>query len=367
MRFFCTTLRSSLAALAASGNGKGCRSAAAAVVPRHLHHSTSSSTCSSIPLVHSSFRDVVDRYDAFILDQFGVLHNGVNALPGAIDCVAHLAERNIKLIILSNTSAPASHALSKLPKLGFVGDHLFVDAVTSGEEASRYIRVEYGSGARTSKAIFITWNTDIPDNPRLTAPPQAFLDQCGNVAAAENLDEADLVILHGSEVWYRGDAHPVQSLDFIETGDMTAVVNPLLDQFLERNLPLICANPDHVVVTPSGGTAHMPGSIAQQYRAIGGSVKMFGKPDVEHFDACIRKLSALGIPKHRVAHVGDSLHHDIAGANAAGISNVFVSSGIHGQALGIDVIGEMPEAHTLERLFHDEGIFPTHVVPAFCL
>ena len=108
---------------------------------------SSSSSSSSIrqqqqPRIHSSFADLVDEYDAFILDQFGVLHNGVEALEGAVEMVAYLHAKKKKLMILSNTSAPAALALRKLPKLGFQAEH-FVDAVTSGEEASRYIRQKY--------------------------------------------------------------------------------------------------------------------------------------------------------------------------------------------------------------------------------
>jgi ribonucleotide monophosphatase NagD (HAD superfamily) len=91
---------------------------------------------------------------------------------------------------------------------------------------------------------------------------------------------------------------------------------------------------------------------------------MFGKPDVEHFEACIRKLQ---INRDRVAHVGDSLHHDIAGAIATNVPSVFVTSGIHASQLGTS-FGEMPETNSLYNLFEQEGsIYPTHVVPAFRL
>lgn len=318
------------------------------------------------PLIHSSFKEIVDCYDAFILDQFGVLHNGVEALAGAIETVEYLNKKNKKLIILSNTSAPSVNALAKLPKLGFQLDH-FVGAVTSGEEASRFVRHTYGSHAdttRATKALFLTWNTLIPNNPRLTAPPQAFLDQCGNIQVTAFINDSDLLLLHGSEVWYRGEDTVQESLgSFIETGGLE-IVDPFLEQCLQRNLPMVCANPDEIVVTPSGGTAHMPGRIAQRYQELGGNCRIFGKPDSEHFEAC---LSQLQVEKDRVAHVGDSLHHDIAGAVAAGIPSVFVTSGIHASQLGT-TFGVLPETDTLAWLFDAEGsIYPTHVVSAFRL
>lgn len=316
--------------------------------------------------IHTSFRDIVDRYDAFILDQFGVLHNGEQALDGAIELVEHLYKAKKKLIILSNTSSPSRNALLKLPKLGFNADW-FVDAVTSGEEASRFVRATYGDRPLV-RVLFFTWDARIENNPRLTAPPQAFLDACGdNIHVTGCIAEADLILLHGSEIWYRGEEAPPTSIaSYLNSGSWDEI-DPLLEQCLQYNIPMICANPDQIVVTPSGGTAYMPGGIAQRYLKLGGPCRIFGKPDVEHFGACLR---ALGVPSgdhHRVAHVGDSLHHDIGGATAAGIPSVFVTSGIHARQLGTE-FGEMPQVDALHHLFQTEGsIYPTHVVPAFRL
>lgn len=85
----------------------------------------------------------------------------------------------------------------------------------------------------------------------------------------------------------------------------------------------------------------------------------FGKPYVPHFEACLRKLD---LDKNRVAHVGDSLHHDIVGANAAGIASVFVTSGVHRKDFG-SPFGELPTQKVLQEVFQKEGTFPTHVVP----
>lgn len=361
-------------ALATSSNKSGqfgTRNALLSRFPlRHSRPATSlrsqSDSAASSYSIHPSFNDdIIDKYDAFILDQFGVLHNGINALDGAIELVEHLYKRNKKLIILSNTSAPAAKALEKLPKFGF-GPH-FQDAVTSGEESSRYVLATYGSSDAATKALMFTWDTSIPNNPRLTAPPEVYLEQCGNVEVATSVEEADFVLFHGSEVWYRGPNNDVTSLaPFIEEGSFENV-DKILKACKEKGLPAVCANPDFIVQTPLGdGVAHMPGKLAAHYETVfGGSCETFGKPQVEHFEACIRKL---GLEKSQVAHVGDSLHHDISGASKAGIPNVFVTSGIHKMQLGTE-FGELPEADVLEEVMAKEGgdIRPTHVVPAFKL
>jgi ribonucleotide monophosphatase NagD (HAD superfamily) len=95
---------------------------------------------------------------------------------------------------------------------------------------------------------------------------------------------------------------------------------------------------------------------------MGGVCTTFGKPHEEHFNACLRELE---LDSNRVAHVGDSLHHDIAGANAAGISNIFITGGIHSEYFDYPV-GDMPNKDDLNALFKEEGgNYPTHVAPMF--
>jgi ribonucleotide monophosphatase NagD (HAD superfamily) len=122
---------------------------------------------------------------------------------------------------------------------------------------------------------------------------------------------------------------------------------------------MICANPDYIMVKPDGTIGHMPGKISDRYTQLGGKVDSFGKPHVPHFEACIK---ALDLPKDKVAHVGDSLHHDVAGANATGIASVFVTGGIHREELGAP-LGMLPDRAALEKLFKKHGQTPTHVIP----
>ena len=343
-----------------------------------------SDTTTTATTIHPSFNDdIIDLYDAFILDQFGVLHNGVHALEGAIELCEYLYKRGKKLIILSNTSAPSTNALQKLTtKLGFEATH-FVDAVTSGEEASRYIRQTYADDSgtddstpiTTTKVLMITWDVYAENSPRLSALPEQFLEQCSsstnhNIKLATSVDEADLLLLHGSEVWYRGPTQPQISLSsFIDHGEFHDV-DPILQQCASLKIPAVCANPDIIVQTPAGdgGVSYMPGGLAERYvTKFGGQCRTFGKPSVDHFEACLRKLGNHNISKHRVAHVGDSLHHDISGAMAAGIPNIFVTSGIHRQQFGTQ-FGELPGEDILNQVLEEEGnIQPTHIVPAFRL
>lgn len=313
------------------------------------------------PKIHSSLDTVVDcGYDGFILDQFGVLHNGVEALPGAVAAVERLYKLGKKMVILSNTSAPATKALERLPKYGFEA-HWFIGAVTSGEEASRFLK----SQPDPKRVLFWTWDESIPNNPRVTAAPQAFLDRCGDdVAVVDTIEKANWLLLHGSEVWNRGsDAPSISFGDYINCGEFSGVLEPLLQQCAKHDIPMVCANPDNIVVTPSGGEAYMPGLIAQRYREITGKQHhVFGKPDRQHFSACVDRLEAAGCSN--VIHVGDSLHHDVRGALDAKVDVLFVSSGVHASALGVP-FGAMASKTSLDELFKTTSITPTDVIPAF--
>jgi ribonucleotide monophosphatase NagD (HAD superfamily) len=201
------------------------------------------------------------------------MHNGVEALPGAVECIAELKRRGKRFVILSNTSAPNRVALNRLAKYGF-HPHDFVGAVTSGEVAAKHMRATYGSGATTAQVLLFTWDSSDPNNPRLTSRPEDYLQECGNVQVAANVGSADVVLVHGSEVWYRQRIDQVP-LAFIDTGSYSTV-DPILAECAKKGLPMVCANADFVVQTPTGGVAHMPGKIAQRYQDLGGQAIVFG-------------------------------------------------------------------------------------------
>ena len=318
-------------------------------------------------------------YDGFILDQYGVLHNGEHPLPGVLETLRELKQKSKKLIILSNTSSPAKSTLDKLRKLGFDPEWFDSGAVTGGEQACHYVSqtfgqtfherqhdndhscdVDDGTGSKASKnmkkkAIFLTYDVSF-----YSPPPLDFIKGCGNVEIAKSVEEADFVVAHGAEVWYQGDENNVPLEGFMTNGSFE-VLGPILDACRKKNLPMICPNPDFIVRFADNSIGYMPGTMAQYYENSGGNVVYFGKPYPNSFEACIQKL---GLDKSKVAHVGDSMHHDVAGAVGAGIASVFVTSGIHSDDLKTS-FGKMPSQEELEMLFDGSKITPTHVIPAF--
>lgn len=133
------------------------------------------------------FESIVSRYDGFILDQFGVMHNGVMALPGAADCYRKLAADGKKIVILSNTSRRAANAQSKLPGMGFDPAALS-GFVSSGEEAYQYISAHL----KGKTCLFMTWEREANE------PGASFL--AGLDVRAAPSESADFVLCQGTEV-----------------------------------------------------------------------------------------------------------------------------------------------------------------------
>ena len=85
----------------------------------------------------ASLLDLADQYDAFLLDQFGVIHDGKTAYEGAVEAVSELQRRKKKIIIISNSSRRKRDTLARLRAMGFesdVGpDEPAISVVTSGD------------------------------------------------------------------------------------------------------------------------------------------------------------------------------------------------------------------------------------------
>ncbi|MBO6781708.1 MAG: TIGR01459 family HAD-type hydrolase [Alphaproteobacteria bacterium] len=276
---------------------------------------------------------VSDRYDHLIVDLWGTLHNGIHPLPGSVECLAAFKDAGTGVVLLSNAPFRVSGVRKVLDGIG-VPDTIYDDIFCSGEVAWHAIRdrADPWHARLGSKAAFIG-----PDRHR------PMLDNPAIEAEAE-IEEADFVICTGPR----------------EAGDSLDDYLPELVRAAERNLPMVCTNPDREVLR--GDQREIcAGAIAESYETrFGGDVAWHGKPYQPVFDAV---LAALGQPpKERVLMIGDGLGTDIAGAAGAGIDSAFVVSGIAGERLGVSY-GALPSAAALEALLADAPARPTFAVP----
>lgn len=76
-------------------------------------------------------------------------------------------------------------------------------------------------------------------------------------------------------------------------------------------------------------------------------------------------MSMAGVDASDSLAVGDSLHHDIKGANAAGIQSVFITGGIHATELGLGDYGEMADLSSIRALASKYNACPSYILPSF--
>jgi HAD superfamily hydrolase (TIGR01459 family) len=269
--------------------------------------------------------DVASGYEAFIVDLWGVMHDGVTPYCGAVDCLRQLAGR--KILLLSNAPRRAASAQAMLRRLG-IADHLYTDILTSGEATWLALR------GRTDP-----WFARLGARVYHIGPQRDrnVMDGLGLTQVATPRD-ADFVLNTGPDD------------DTTDPCDLDAFI-PELDACLSARLPMICANPD-LVVYRAGVRLLCAGSLAAYYSGAGGEVRLLGKP---HLPIYRMALDCLGVSPERVLAIGDSLHTDIAGAAMAGLDSVWVLGGIHHEEVG----GDTENANALAL---DGGFQPTFLI-----
>ncbi|KDP35143.1 hypothetical protein JCGZ_10677 [Jatropha curcas] len=283
------------------------------------------------------------RFKAWLLDQFGVLHDGKQPYPGAISTLKKLATSGAKMVIISNSSRRASTTMEKIKSLGF-DPSLFVGAITSGELTHQYLqrRNDDWFAALGKSCIHMTWS----DRGAIS------LEGLG-LQIVENVEEAEFILAHGTEALGQpsGAACPM-TLEELEK---------ILERCAAKKIPMVVANPDFVTVE-ARSLRVMPGTLAAKYEKLGGEVKWMGKPDKIIYESAI---AMAGIDASDSIAVGDSLHHDIKGANAAGIQSAFITGGIHATELGLSSFGEVADLSSVQALASKYDAYPSYVLPAF--
>lgn len=286
---------------------------------------------SATPL-YSGFAPLAERYDGFIVDLWGVLHDGVAAFPDAVACLEKLKSRGKRIVILSNAPRRAQEVMQRNQELGIAPE--LADAVySSGEDAWRHLKDRADP-----------WTQRLGRRCYHLGPERDHGMRDGlDYNFVQDLGDADFVLLTGTH-----------SYDAV-VGDYDDV----LQAAKARDLAMICANPDLEVIR--GGKREIcAGALAAAYEDLGGQVRYHGKPHQDIYAACLPLLQVS--ERQRVAAIGDSLRTDVAGANGAGIGSVFVCDGIHGETLGLGP-GQTPDPARLEALYGAAGQFPSAAVP----
>lgn len=271
----------------------------------------------SVPIL-PGLRTVVERYDGFVLDLWGVVHDGVTVFPGVVDALQHIHAAGKKLVFLSNAPRRAHIVSAQLDGFG-IGEVLHDGVMSSGEATWRYLHERPDPWSQRLGRSCLRIGPD-RDNAALEG-----LD----LEEAKSIESADFILVTG----------PKDQMTSAEPYD------DMLRTAHRRNLPMICANPDREVIR--GGIRQIcAGAIAERYEDIGGDVRWYGKPDPTIYDECFELLAM--DDKSRILGIGDSFVTDIRGANAAGLDALLVARGIHGEDL-VDADGHLDGSRIAKR------------------
>jgi HAD superfamily hydrolase (TIGR01459 family) len=284
------------------------------------------------PVYIDGLASIADRFDHVLLDQWGVLHDGQKIFAGVRDAIAGLRAVGKRILVLSNSGKRAAENAMRLATLGLPID-VYDGLVTSGEATWQALR-------RRDRAPF----DRLGHRCRL-------ITRGGDRSVVEGLDlhladgpAADFILLAGVD---DAEADP-------------AFWQAELIEAAASGRPMICANPDLSMITPTG-LVPAPGRIAALYEKLGGRVTYVGKPHPPIYAEC---LALLGDPEPaRVLAVGDSLDHDILGGRRMGMPTALVIAGVHAPAFetaktATQIVG------AAEKLAARTGAVPDWLMPS---
>jgi HAD superfamily hydrolase (TIGR01459 family) len=259
-----------------------------------------------------------DRYDVLYCDVWGVIRDGRALLPAAIDALVRFRRSGGYVCLVSNSPQRASGLAASLKQMG-LPDAAIDEIATSGD------------------AIHTELVARTPGRALRIGPEGDELYQ-GLDADFVDVGSADFIACTGPDDYYNGKPE-----------DYRAV----LEVALERDLDLVCANPD-IVVQSGDRLVYCAGAIARLYTQMGGKSIVAGKPHRPIYELARAKLEASGrtFDAQKVLAIGDGPETDIAGAARIGIDALFVADGIIGANLNSDSL----DSGTVADMLSEYGV-----------
>ena len=243
--------------------------------------------------------EISDKFDVYFIDLWGVIHNGVQCYPEALKVLEKLKEQNKKIVLISNAPRPAAVVKVFLETIGLKSSG-YDFLVTSGDITREYISLN--SSKKNFYHLGPTRDIDLFKDLNVTLTSKEECEEiiCTGLVSDEEEKLQDYKIL--------------------------------LDFFLNKKIPLICANPDEVVARGEK-IVFCAGALANQYKQEGGMVRYFGKPYSEIYSFALKKIRAHKDFKEKkeinTLVIGDNIKTDIKGANFSNLDSVLILNGIY--------------------------------------
>ena len=240
--------------------------------------------------------EIFDAYDTFVIDLWGVIHDGIRLNKKAIESIVELKKNSKKIVFLSNAPRPSAKVINFLLKMK-MNKQLLANVMTSGEAAmyainqNKFGKKFFHLGPPRDASVF----EKVKDN-------KTNIDDCDFILCTGLFDEDD------------PDLNKVQ----LHENDLDYYKNFLIKHISKK---LVCTNPD-LTVHRGNKEEYCAGYIAKIFEELGGKVTYYGKPHKEIYEMCFK-------PNEKVLAIGDNLRTDIKGANNLNKDCLFISNGVH--------------------------------------
>jgi HAD superfamily hydrolase (TIGR01459 family) len=239
--------------------------------------------------------ELMDDYDLFLFDLWGVVIEAEQIYPGVIDTINEVMSAR-KVFFVSNAPRPALKVAANLRKWG-ISQATDEMVITSGDISRKRIdamREDLGGRLPSIYHLGADRNEDLLSNFACDL--------------TENLAEADVLLMS----LFRDDHENLTEFD------------DLLKEAASLNIKAICANPD-VIIPKFDKFRYGPGYFAEKLEKFGGEVFCAGKPGINIYEEVFERSPK--ISKNRILMVGDTYETDILGGNNAGIHTALVMTG----------------------------------------
>jgi HAD superfamily hydrolase (TIGR01459 family) len=274
--------------------------------------------------IFSSITELPFTCEAWIVDVWGVMHNGARAYAAASEACRRFRRGGGIVVLLSNAPRPFRAVEHQLAALG-VDPQSYDGGLTSGDVTRGLLEAWSGRsllhiGPERDKGLFEGLTA------RLSTP-----------------DAAEAIVCSG--LWD-------------DSRETPANYEALFEALAARRLPMLCANPD-LVVERGDKLVYCAGALAALYAQKGAEVLFAGKPHLpiyEHTFAALDRLAGRALARERILAIGDGIDTDLLGAHRAGLRSVFIASAVH-------LPGGL-NARTLNELFASRPFRPIAALPA---
>ncbi|XVN41013.1 MAG: TIGR01459 family HAD-type hydrolase [Rickettsia endosymbiont of Argas persicus] len=273
--------------------------------------------------------DVIDDYDVFLFDLWGVIIEGGHTYPNVVKNINKIIEQK-KIYFVTN--APRN-IFSLHQMLKFWGLNAEAEMIISSGEVAVNMILESKERFGIEKPVI--YHLGHLENDIVNGI------QC---PITDKIEKANIFLM----TIYRDES---ENLDLNEFDELFKIV-------VKRNMINICANPD-LGINQHGVYRYCSGYYAEKIKQFGGKVIYSGKPYEEIYSKVLQECR--NTPKNRMLMIGDTFYTDILAANWLGIDSALVLTG-NSREYHLDFDNMDDKLLNLRKAAEKQSVMPSFVV-----